>query len=89
MQNSYIIKHDRQDCIGCNACANIAPKFWEMSDEDGKSNLIGANNENELEIQENAFQTNMDSAESCPVNVIHLIQITKTADGSVTKKDLI
>lgn len=75
----YRIKHDRPNCIGCTACANISPQFWEMSDVDGLADLVSAKkNEDatmELDISEEDFQANMDAAESCPVNVIHLIKI--------------
>ena len=76
---SYRIRHDRPNCIGCTACASIEPRFWEMSVMDGKSDIIGStmNSEGweELEIGAEDFQLNMDAAEACPVNVIHLIQI--------------
>lgn len=74
---SYIIKHDRPNCIGCAACAAVAPQFWEMN-HDGKSDIIGGKNVEdewqELKIEEKDFQCNKDAAESCPVNVIHLIR---------------
>ena len=76
---SYRIRHDRPNCIGCNACAAIAPNFWEMSPMDGKSDIVGstvgADGWEEVEISEADFKLNMDAAEACPVNVIHLIQI--------------
>ena len=31
----YKIEHNRPDCIGCAACAAVAPNHWEMN-EDGK-----------------------------------------------------
>lgn len=75
----YKIRHDRPNCIGCNACANIAPNFWTMSAMDGKSDIIGSqlgeDGWEELDIEDKDFDLNMASAESCPVNVIHLIQI--------------
>lgn len=75
----YRIRHDRPNCIGCNACAAIAPGFWEMSVMDGKSDVIGSklgeDGWEELEISEADLDMNMHAAESCPVNVIHLIQI--------------
>lgn len=75
----YRIRHDRPNCIGCSACASIAPAFWEMSPMDGQSDIIGSNKTpegwEELDISEADFQCNMDAAEACPVNVIHLIQI--------------
>jgi len=35
------IQHDRPNCIGCAACAAVAPEFWSMN-EDGKSDLKNA-----------------------------------------------
>lgn len=78
-QKTYQIRHDRPNCIGCNACAAIAPTFWEMSPLDGQSDIIGGTKTpegwEELDISEEDFQKNMDAAEACPVNVIHLIKI--------------
>lgn len=75
----YKIRHDRPNCIGCTACAAIAPDFWEMSAMDGKSDVVGsvlgADGWEELEIGEADFAKNMDAAGMCPVNVIHLIKI--------------
>lgn len=73
------IRHDRPNCIGCNACAAIAPQFWEMSDMDGKSDIIGSSKTpegwEELDITEADLDVNLNAAESCPVNVIHLVRI--------------
>ena len=72
----YLLQHDRPNCIGCAACEVVAPDFWEMN-QDGKSDIKQGNSlENgcqELEIDEKNFQENKDAAESCPVNVIHLV----------------
>lgn len=76
---SYRIRHDRPNCIGCTACAAVAPQFWEMSVMDGLSDVIGSTKTpegwEELDLAEADFQVNMDAASVCPVNVIHLIQI--------------
>ena len=75
----YKLRHDRPNCIGCTACANIAPAVWEMSPMDGKSDIIGSqigdDGWEEMDIEQADFDLNMAAAESCPVNVIHLIQI--------------
>ena len=76
----YRIFHDRPGCIGCGACAAIAPDFWEM-DSDGKSNVIGGrrleSGQEERDIEEKDLDINKESAQSCPVNVIHLINKEK------------
>lgn len=74
---AYRIEHDRPNCIGCAACAGVSPDFWTMND-DGKSDVIGGkkmdDETEELDIQEKDFDTNMEAAQSCPVNVIHLVK---------------
>lgn len=69
------MEHDRPNCIGCGACAAVAPEFWKMND-DGKSDIKGGHIRNdqwqELDIEEKDFEVNKQAAESCPVNVIHL-----------------
>lgn len=75
-EKKYILQHDRPNCIGCSACEAVAPEFWEMM-EDGKSDIKNSrdlsNGWQELEISEKNFQENKDAADSCPVNVIHLV----------------
>ncbi|MBI2664842.1 ferredoxin [Candidatus Woesearchaeota archaeon] len=75
MPKKFLLEHNRPDCIGCGACAAVAPEFWEMND-DGKSDIkSGKSREDgwqELEIEEKDFEQNKQAAESCPVNVIHL-----------------
>ena len=71
----FVIEHDRPNCIGCGACAAVAPEFWEMN-SDGKSDIKEAVNRQdgwqELEIEEQHYESNKAAADSCPVNVIHL-----------------
>jgi len=72
---TYTLQHDRPNCIGCGACAVIAPDFWEMND-DGKSDIIKAvskdNGWQEKKIEQKDFDINLEAAESCPVEVIHI-----------------
>ncbi|MCF7866423.1 ferredoxin [Candidatus Woesearchaeota archaeon] len=79
----YKLLHDRPGCIGCSACAAVAPDFWEMSD-DGKSDIKGGKDKEdgwqEKDISEDEFQENMEAAESCPVNVIHLKKLENNED---------
>lgn len=61
----------------CAACAGVSPDFWTMND-DGKSDIVGGkkmdDGTEELDIQDKDFDTNMEAAQSCPVNVIHLVK---------------
>ena len=69
------LEHDRPNCIGCAACAAVAPDYWEMND-DGKSDIKEGKSRDdkwqELDIEDKDFQINKEAAEACPVNVIHL-----------------
>lgn len=58
------IEHDRPNCIGCGACASVCPDNWGM-EKDGKSKP------KKTDLTE--LGCNMDAAEACPVNVIHVI----------------
>lgn len=72
----YKVQHDRPNCIGCAACAAVAPDFWTMN-EDGKSDIAGGRNldggQVELDIDEKDLAANKEAADSCPVNAIHII----------------
>ena len=70
----FKIDHDRPGCIGCGACAAVAPDFWEMK-QDGKSSIVNGKHvgdREELDISDENFKKNKEAADSCPVNVIHL-----------------
>lgn len=92
-EKNYRIVHDRDICIGCSACASVCPKYWIM-EGDGKSSIVGhtKTGDGEEEILgttekplDQDFEGNMDAAESCPVNCIHIKEVQD--DG--TEKDLI
>ncbi len=69
----FKIVHDRPNCIGCATCAAINPEHWKMSEVDGKSDVIGANKDGTDEILEiKELDKDMEAAEACPVNCIHL-----------------
>tara|TARA_Y100000310_G_C20433283_1_gene692513 strand:- start:524 stop:766 length:243 start_codon:yes stop_codon:yes gene_type:complete len=73
------IKHDRDGCIGCGACAAIDPENWTMN-EDGKSDLKDnkkVDNQQQKIIDENDLTKHIETAESCPVNVIHVYKEDK------------
>ena len=66
----YVINHDRDQCIGCGACAAICPDNWEMAED-------GLAKPRKLEITEDELSCNREAAESCPVNCIHIYEITE------------
>lgn len=69
----FKIKFDREGCIGCGSCTALCSDFWEMA-EDGKSNLKGAKETKEgSELELDDLACNQDAANSCPVNIIHII----------------
>lgn len=76
-EGDYELQHDRPNCIGCAACEAVAPEFWEMN-EDGKSDIKGCNGHDaegwqRIAISEKNYEENKEAADSCPVNVIHLV----------------
>lgn len=83
------IQHDRPNCIGCAACAAVNPKDWVMN-SDGKSDLVKSEDFNgnwqRREISEEEFKDNMDAAESCPVNVIHIIEKETDNSGKIVNE---
>lgn len=82
----YKIVFDRKKCIGAAACAAVAPDFWVMK-EDGKADLFGYEKDEKgnqvlflttkLSPQElqNALKLNIEAAEVCPVQVIHIYDV--------------
>ena len=69
-----IITLQRDKCIGCNYCVEMAPAQFRMSKKDGKTVLLHSKNNKgfhtlkstDYEILEN----NENAAKACPVNII-------------------
>ena len=73
-----IVTLQREKCIGCNYCVEIAFEFWRMSKKDGKSNLLGSINKkgfHTVRLEEEAFDINKKAAEACPVKIISVKKI--------------
>ena len=76
-EKKFLIQFDREGCIGASSCT-VASKDWVMSN-DGKADFLNmTHNEKtdffEAEIDESKLQQYMEAAQSCPVNVIHIIE---------------
>ena len=69
------VLHFRKNCIGCNACVEIAYHRWRMSKKDGKSVLLGAVEKKgiyQVEILPDEYDENVRAAAACPVKVIQI-----------------
>ena len=70
------ICHKRGGCIGCGSCAQIAPEFWKMNQEDGLSDLKNAKDKGKdflvAEVDEEDYEQNKKAADACPVSVIRV-----------------
>ena len=73
-----IITLQREKCIGCNYCVELAYDRWRMSKKDGKTNLIGSVNRkgfHTVKVGDEELDENTNAAEACPVNIIKVKQI--------------
>lgn len=72
----YKVVYERNGCIGAAACAALLAERWKISDMDGKANLINGVETKpgifEYEFTEDELARVLESAEACPVNVIHI-----------------
>jgi len=70
-----IITQQRDKCIGCNYCVELAYDRWRMSKKDGKATLIGGVNRKgfyTVKVREDELEDNIKAAEACPVKIIHV-----------------
>jgi ferredoxin len=73
-----IITFQREKCIGCNYCVDIAPERWAMSKKDGKSVLIGSREKKgfyTVKVSEAENETNTIAARNCPAKVIKILSL--------------
>ena len=67
--------HYRNKCIGCNSCVEQAPARWKMSEEDGKSDLLGGEEKRGVfvvDVSEAEREENERAAKDCPVKIIRV-----------------
>ncbi len=74
-----IVTLQRQKCIGCNYCVELAPKQFQMSKKDGKSVLLHSKDKKgffTLKSNENTIFDECDNAsKACPVKIISVKMI--------------
>ncbi|OUR93859.1 4Fe-4S ferredoxin [Flavobacteriales bacterium 34_180_T64] len=71
-----IVTLQRQKCIGCNYCVEMAPNQFQMSKKDGKTVLLRAVNKKGFYTMRSGNELIYDecelAAKSCPVNIINV-----------------
>ena len=73
-----IITHQRDKCIGCNYCVELAFQRWRMSKKDGKCNLLGSIEKrgfHTVKVSDEEYDENVRAAEACPVNIINVKKV--------------
>jgi len=78
LHKRYTIVYKKNECIGAFACVAAEPDTWKRVAEEDKADLIGGNlkigDEEEVYIKEvDELDNNLEAAQSCPVNCIHII----------------
>ncbi|AKG38127.1 MAG: ferredoxin [Infirmifilum sp.] len=70
---------DRDQCISDMACVSLCPEVFEMSEEDGKSQIVAkyrvGGNPGEGEVPVELEECVKSAAEACPVSIIHVQKI--------------
>jgi len=74
-----IITLQRNKCIGCNYCVELAPEQFQMSKKDGKTVLLHGKEKKgffTLKSPDESIYENSDkAAKACPVNIIDVKNI--------------
>ncbi len=69
-----VVTLQREKCIGCNYCVEMAPTQFQMSKKDGKSVLLKSTNNKgfyTLKSPDHTIVENCElAAKSCPVKII-------------------
>jgi len=67
------ITQQREKCIGCNYCVELAYDRWRMSKRDGKCTLIDGKNKKGFYttiVGDDEYEANLKAAKVCPVKII-------------------
>ncbi len=69
-----IVTLQRDKCIGCNYCVEVAPLQFQMSKKDGKTVLLRSNNNKGFHTLKSSDYSILDACEQaekvCPVHII-------------------
>ncbi len=71
-----IVTLQRNKCIGCNYCVELAPQNFQMSRRDGKSVLLKSRDKrgfHTIKSQDNTiFESCNEAKKACPVKIIEV-----------------
>ena len=74
-----VVTLQRNKCIGCNYCVEMAPQQFQMSKKDGKTVLLNSLNKKGFYTYKTKDHTILESCEaakkSCPVHIISVKEI--------------
>ncbi len=74
-----VITLQRNKCIGCNYCVELAPNQFQMSKKDGKTVLLHSKEKKGFfTVKSNddiIFETSNQASKACPVNIISVKHI--------------
>lgn len=74
-----VITLQRNKCIGCNYCVELAPNQFQMSKKDGKSVLLHATEKKGFftikSFDESIFDVSNEAKKACPVKIIEVKQV--------------
>lgn len=73
-----VISYQREKCIGCNYCYEVAPYRWRMSKKDGRAVLLGGKERRgfyTIHVNHDEYDDNVIAAERCPVKIIQVKEL--------------
>ena len=74
-----VITLQRNKCIGCNYCVELAPNQFQMSKKDGKTVLLHSTDKKGFftikSYDESIFDSSNEAKKACPVNIIEVKQV--------------
>ena len=68
-----VITQQRNKCIGCNYCVELAFNRWRMSKKDGKATLLNSVEKkgfHTAHVDNSEYDDNLRAANACPVKII-------------------
>ncbi|AZJ33109.1 ferredoxin [Tenacibaculum mesophilum] len=74
-----VITLQRNKCIGCNYCVELAPAQFQMSKKDGKSVLLHSTEKKGFftikSHDDSIFEASYEAKKACPVKIIEVKQV--------------